>query len=216
MPRLTKEQEIDRVKGMFAFDEDLLQRYANSSGFILGIDEVGRGPVAGPVCAGGVVFDRNSFVYGLNDSKKISANKRILVSENVRDVALFSTVQYCNAKIIDEIGIAEALKSVFRGVVEACEAAGFEIGVVLLDGNPMKIDDREINIVKGDSKSASIAAASVVAKVERDNYMDALAYKYPNYHFEKNKGYGTGQHLNSIKSYGVCPEHRLSFLKKYI
>lgn len=216
MPRLTKEQDIARVKDMFTFDSEFLQTSKNPNGVILGIDEVGRGPVAGPVCAGGVVFARDAFVKGLNDSKKLSPKKRESVAQNICEVALFHTVKYCSSEIIDEIGIAEALRSVFRAVIDECEHMGFDISMVLLDGNATNIDPREVNVIKGDAKSAAIAAASVVAKVERDAYMDKLSSRYPIYHFEKNKGYGTKEHLQAITTSGICLEHRITFLTKYI
>lgn len=216
MPRLSAEQEKLRVKEMFDFDASILNSAEAVDGLVLGIDEVGRGPVAGPVCAGGVVLPKNTFIEGLNDSKKISPNKREKIAIKIKDVALFSYVSFVDSNTIDEIGIVGALKKAFSEVIEACDTAKISVDIVLLDGNPLNLDKREINIIKGDAKSAAIASASIIAKVARDEYMDKSSSEYPNYNWIKNKGYGTKEHLQAIENYGLSPIHRRSFLSKYI
>lgn len=216
MPRLNLEQEKLRIKEMFNFDTLMLKSAGISDGLVLGIDEVGRGPVAGPVCAGGVVLPKNSFIEGLNDSKKISPVKREKISKIIKETALFTYVSFMPAKYIDEAGIVPALRSAFMEVIKACGAANIDVKAILLDGMSMNLDEREINVIKGDAKSAAIASASIIAKVTRDEYMDKMSADYPEYNWIKNKGYGTKEHLQAIKTSGLTPLHRRSFLSKYI
>lgn len=212
MPRLTEEQDRQRVSALFEFDRRL-----GRGSLILGIDEVGRGPLAGPLAAGGVVFEAETYIKWLNDSKKITENRRPEVANNIISKALFSTVAMIEPKIIDEVGIAKALRFSFCEVIKRCEDAHITLGAILIDGNNIDLDDDRVHcIVKGDSKSASIAAASVIAKVERDNYMEELSQKYPEYEWSKNKGYGTKAHIDAINKFGITEHHRKSFLKKYM
>lgn len=216
MPRLNLEQEKLLVKEMFDFDTSMLEGVCKPDGLVLGLDEVGRGPVAGPVCAGGVVLPKNTFIEGLNDSKKIAPSKREKIASIIYEIALFSYVSFVPAKYIDEAGIVPALRRAFSEVIEACDTANIGVDVVLLDGNPLNLDKREINIIKGDAKSAAIASASIIAKVARDKYMDEMSEDYPEYNWVKNKGYGTKEHLQAIGMQGLTPLHRKSFLSKYI
>lgn len=216
MPRLNLEQEKLRVKEMFDFDASMLKSLDLQGGLVLGIDEVGRGPVAGPVCAGGVVLPKNTFIEGLNDSKKIAPAKREKIGSIIKETALFSYVSFVPAKYIDEAGIVPALRRAFMEVIEACDAANIATDAILLDGMPMNLDEREINVIKGDAKSAAIASASIIAKVARDKYMDKMSADYPEYNWIKNKGYGTKEHLQAIEGFGLTPLHRRSFLSKYI
>lgn len=216
MPRLSAEQEKLRVKEMFNFDASILNSAGISDGLVLGIDEVGRGPVAGPVCAGGVVLPKNTFIEGLNDSKKITPNKREKIARIIKEVALYSYVSFVDSKVIDKVGIVGALKQAFSEVIKTCDVINIGVDVVLLDGNPLNLDKREKSVIKGDAKSAAIASASIIAKVARDEYMDKSSSEYPNYNWIKNKGYGTKEHLQAIENYGLSPLHRRSFLSKYI
>ncbi len=216
MPRLTKEQDEARVKALFAFDEKIANEVTgNKDAVILGIDEVGRGPVAGPLAAGGVVWKSPTYVQHLNDSKKITEKRRPIVASQIKEKALFSCVEFVEASVIDEIGIAESLKRAFRAVIDRCEEARIVPDIILIDGNKIDVDKRVKTVVKGDAKSASIAAASVIAKVERDDLMVSLSAEFPDYKWEKNKGYGTKDHLDAIKQFGMTVKHRRTFLKKF-
>ena len=217
MPRLTPEQEYARVKALFEFDEQVaLEKAGRKDAIILGIDEVGRGPVAGPVAAGGVVWNGFEFIEFLIDSKKLTEKRREQVCLEVKQKSLFSCVEFVSAGEIDEIGIVSALRKVFLAVVQNCEAQGIVPDVILIDGNPIHIDQRETTIVKGDAKSAAISAASVLAKVTRDHKMVQLDTEFPQYEWKKNKGYGTKAHTNAIKEFGLTSQHRRSFLKNYL
>ena len=216
MPRLTKEQDEARVRALFAFDEQIAKEVSGKeNATILGIDEVGRGPVAGPVAAGGVVWEAPTYVQYLNDSKKITEKRRPLVAEEVKAKAKFSCVEFVSAAEIDEEGIVPSLKKAFRAVISACESAGTVPDVILIDGNEIDVDPRVKTVVKGDGKSAAIAAASVIAKVERDNLMRGLAREFPEFEWDSNKGYGTKAHLDAIRRFGLSEQHRKSFLKNF-
>ena len=212
MPRLTRQQDEARVAELFAFDELMAGK---KNAVILGIDEVGRGPVAGPLAAGGVVWGIPTHVQYLNDSKKITEKRRPQVAKEVEAKAQFSCVEFVSAKVIDEIGIVPALKMAFRAVIKACESTGIVPDVVLIDGNEIDVDPRVKTVVKGDAKSAAIAAASVVAKVKRDNLMASLALEHPEFGWDANKGYGTKAHLDAIRRFGLSEQHRKSFLKEF-
>jgi ribonuclease HII len=212
MPRLTEEQDRARVQSLFDFDFD-----ASHGGLVLGIDEVGRGPVAGPLAAGGVVFEGATYIKWLNDSKKITEKRRPIVADDIKEKSLFSTVVFVQATEIDELGIAEALKVAFKQVIFECENSSIIPSTILVDGNSLDLSDSRVKcIIKGDSNSAAIAAASVVAKVKRDNLMKELDKLFPHYEWASNKGYGTKAHLDAVKNFGLTEYHRRSFLKKYI
>lgn len=217
MPRLTKEQDEQRVKGLFDFDKSIVKEVVgNENAIILGIDEVGRGPVAGPLGAGGVVWEAPTYVQFLNDSKKITEKRRPQVAQEIESKARFACVEFVEAQTIDEIGIVPSLIRAFKAVIAKCEAQGVIPDVILIDGNEIDVDARVKTVVKGDSKSACIAAASVIAKVKRDNFMGGLAREFPEFEWDKNKGYGTKAHLDAIARIGVNEQHRKSFLKNYI
>jgi ribonuclease HII len=177
--------------------------------FIAGIDEVGRGPLAGPVVAAAVVFPRGSIIPAVNDSKKLKESER----EELFDLILaVKEVQYAIAVIdapeIDKINILRATHTAMRQAVEQLKYVDF----LLVDGLPVPgLPVESKAIVKGDSKSASIAAASIIAKVYRDRMMTEYAKNYPEYGFEQHKGYGTAMHMAAIAKYGICPLHRRSF-----
>lgn len=179
---------------------------------ICGVDEAGRGPLAGPVCAAAVILPLNADIPGLNDSKKLSDKKRRELLPLICEKAVAYAIAFSDEKEIDEINI---LQSTFRAMKRAVEALDTKPDIVLIDGNRSpQLDIPVETIVKGDSRSASIAAASVLAKVTRDDVMLEMAEKYPQYGFEIHKGYGTKSHYAALKEYGPCPIHRITFLKK--
>ena len=183
--------------------------------YIAGVDEVGRGPLAGPVVCAAVIMplEDAELIVGVDDSKKVSEKKREILSEEIKKRALAYTVVEVSEKDIDEINILEATK---LGMKKAIESLPITPDIVLTDGN-MTIDIKlpQTSVVHGDALSYSIGAASIVAKVYRDKLMDEFALTYPEYAFEKNKGYGTAAHINAIKEFGLCPIHRRTFTKKF-
>ncbi len=194
---------------------DLEVREARSSYVVLGLDEVGRGPLAGPLAIGAVVLGSNEYIPKINDSKKLSAHAREEIASVIRKRALVCIVEFVSALEIDELGIACALRNAFLKGIEQAFAKCENIDAILLDGNAMHLHEREINVVKGDSKCASIACASIVAKVERDALMCKLSREYPEYMWDKNKGYGSSEHINAIKKYGLSPYHRKTYCTNF-
>ena len=201
--------EAARRAGMYAFERELAAERGGS--VVIGLDEVGRGPLAGPLAVGGVVLNADDPIAGLNDSKQVRPEDREAIAEEVRRRARAWTVQYVEPADIDRVGMTAALRQAFTAAIAEVEAQGVAVDVVLLDGNPLHLDPREVNVVKGDGKCASIAAASLVAKVARDHVMEAYAEQYPGYGFESNKGYGSEGHMAAIRERGLCPIHRRSF-----
>ena len=190
--------------------------------FIAGIDEVGRGPLAGPVVAAAVVLPEDFSVQGVNDSKKLTAKKREELFVKIKEQALaYGTYAVDNATI-DEINILEATKLAMKqAILEAGrrlkESCGAEIEHLLIDAVTLgDVGTPQTSIIKGDEKSVSIAAASIIAKVTRDRMMDGFNEKYPGYNFDRNKGYGTKAHYEGIMEHGIVEIHRKSFLKKII
>lgn len=177
---------------------------------IAGIDEVGRGPLAGPVCAAAVILPIGIKIEGINDSKKLSEKKRDILYDIISEKALSWSVAYVEPEIIDEINIRQATH---RAMEAAVNSLSVKPDFLLIDGNdkiPFEIPYEYI--IKGDAKSQSIAAASIMAKVTRDRYMIEMANTYPDYGFDKHKGYGTKQHMEAIREAGLCPLHRRSFI----
>ena len=183
--------------------------------YIAGVDEVGSGPLAGPVVCAAVIMplDEDKIIVGIDDSKKISAKKREQLAEQIKATALCYTIVEVDEKQIDEINILEATK---LGMKRAIEGLALAPDTVLTDGN-MTIDIAfpQKSVIHGDALSYSIGAASIIAKVHRDNLMDEYAKLYPHYAFEQNKGYGTAVHIQAIKEFGLCPIHRRTFTKKF-
>ena len=180
---------------------------------ICGVDEAGRGPLAGPVCAAAVILPQGLEIPGLNDSKKLSDKRRRELFPLIQEQAVAFGIGWASEKEIDEINI---LQATFLAMNRALEAMGVTPELALVDGNRdpgFPIAAR--TIVKGDSLSASIAAASVLAKVSRDSLMEELAEKYPGYGFEIHKGYGTKAHYAALEAQGPCEIHRMTFLKKF-
>ena len=183
--------------------------------YIAGVDEVGRGPLAGPVVCAAVIMplDENDLIVGVDDSKKLSEKKREELAKRIKEKALCYTVVEIDERTIDEINILEATKLGMKRAVESLEISP---EIVLTDGNmTLDIATPQKSVIHGDALSYSIGAASIVAKVYRDNLMDEYAKTYPAYAFEKNKGYGTAAHIQAIKEQGLCPIHRRTFTKKF-
>ena len=188
--------------------------------YVIGVDEVGRGPLAGPVVCAAVVMplEESELVVGVDDSKKISEKKRELLAQEIQKKAKAYTMVEVSEKIIDEINILNATKLGMKQAIEKLVAECALEGdfVVLTDGNmTLDITLPQHSVVHGDALSYSIGSASIIAKVYRDHLMDEFANTYPHYAFEKNKGYGTAQHIQGIKEYGLCPIHRRTFTKKF-
>lgn len=205
------EDEKNRVKNMYS-----IERSVKKEGYsiICGVDEAGRGPLAGPVYAAAVILPEEIFIPGLNDSKKLSEKRR----EELFEIIIQNSLDYAIASVdenrIDEINI---LNATFEAMNKAVNSLTLRPDYVLIDGNRIKnMTIPHQTVVKGDSKSASIAAASIIAKVSRDRYISEMAFKYPQYGFEKHKGYGTAIHTQAILKYGPCPIHRKTFLKKLL
>lgn len=196
------------IMTLFEFDDALRERYS----CFCGIDEAGRGPLAGDVYAAAVIFDEGVTIDGLNDSKKLTAKKRELLYDEIISKARAYCIASASVEEIEEYNILQAdflaMRRAFDGLEIKPEAA-------FVDGNQTPpLECATFTIVKGDAASASIAAASVLAKVARDRYMCSLAREYPEYCFDKHKGYGTKLHCEMILKYGPSPVHRMSFLKK--
>lgn len=184
----------------------------NGYKFICGVDEAGRGPLAGPVCAAAVILPVDCVIVGLNDSKKLSEKKRELLFDVIKEKAVAYSIAYGTLEEIEKYNILEAT---YLAMNRAIEGLSQKPDFALIDGNriPKGISVPCETVVKGDMKSCSIAAASILAKVTRDRLMIEYAQKYPQYNFQKHKGYGTKEHYEAIKQHGVCEIHRLSFLK---
>ena len=207
-----KEKELERLNNLKK-DENLL--YNENIKYICGIDEAGRGPLAGPVVVGAVILPRESLIEGINDSKKVSEKKREKIYEEIVSQAISYSVGIVDQKTIDEINILNATK---LGVKKAIDGLSIKPDIILVDaltnietfGIPYK------SIIKGDAKEYSIAAASIIAKVTRDRMMLEWDKIYPQYGFAKHKGYGTAFHIQALKENGPCMLHRRSFIKNFI
>ena len=195
---------------MFEFDKAVRENYP----VICGIDEAGRGPLAGDVYAAAVVFDNDTFIEGVNDSKKLSAKRR----EALFDEIISKAKSYCIATAsVEEIAELNILEATMLAMKRAYEGLNLDCDIALIDGNKEpKLNCNTQFVIKGDATSASIAAASILAKVSRDRYMNEMAKLYPQYGFEKHAGYGTKAHRDAIIEYGPCPIHRELFLRKIL
>ena len=181
---------------------------------ICGVDEAGRGPVAGPVCAAAVILPRGKIIEGVNDSKKLTEKRREALYDVIKNEAVSYSIAYATVQEIEEINI---LNATMLAMKRAVEGLNVKADYAMIDGNRMP--DLSIDsecIVKGDARSMSIACASILAKVTRDRLLYQYAKEYPQYHFEKHKGYGTKLHKEALLEYGPCPYHRPSFLKKFL
>ena len=181
---------------------------------ICGVDEAGRGPLAGPVCAAAVILPQGLLLDGLNDSKKLTEKKRELLFPQIREKAISCSVAFADVEEIERLNI---LNATFLAMNRAVEGLGCRPQLALIDGNRNRGIVMESRcIIGGDGKCASIAAASILAKVSRDHLMLELAKEFPQYGFEKHKGYGTKAHYEALRKYGPCPVHRMSFLKSFM
>lgn len=198
--------ELQRIEQMKEFE----YKYSDYA-YICGIDEVGRGPLAGPVVAGAVILPKDCDILYLNDSKKLSAKKREELYEQIMDKAVCAKTAIVSPLRIDEINILQATYEAMRRAVESLEV---KPDILLNDAvNIPLVDIKQVGIIKGDAKSISIAAASIVAKVERDAMMVEYDKIYPEYDFAGNKGYGSAKHIEALKKIGPCPIHRRTFIK---
>lgn len=195
---------------LFYFDNEM-----RKGRILCGVDEAGRGPLAGDVYAAAVIFDENTIIEGINDSKKLSEKKRELLFDVITDKAKAYCIAAASVDEIEQINILNAAMLAMKRAVEGLE---IKPELALIDGNKSpELDGVDTQtVVKGDAKSQSIAAASILAKVARDRYMKALDEEYPQYRFSKHKGYGTKLHYEMIEKFGVSPVHRPSFLKKVL
>ena len=181
---------------------------------ICGVDEAGRGPLAGPVCAAAVILPQGLRLDGLNDSKKLTEKKREQLFPQIREKALAFSVAFADVEEIESLNI---LNATFLAMNRAIAGLSLMPQLALIDGNRNRgIETESRCIIGGDGKCASIAAASILAKVTRDRLMLELAKEYPQYGFEKHKGYGTKAHYEALRQYGPCPVHRMSFLKSFL
>jgi len=212
MARLTEAELIEKYERLSSYENEYLSR-----GFtrIAGIDEAGRGPLAGPVVAAACVLDPGIKILGLDDSKKLTAQKRDALFDEIKEKALCYSVCRAEAELIDEINILEATKKCMRDCVKGLIDQGVSPEVLLIDAVKLEGTDVEVvvPIIKGDANSNSIAAASVLAKVTRDRIMAEYDEVYPGYGFAGHKGYGTAAHYKAIRELGMCPIHRRTFLK---
>ena len=207
-----KEKEIERLNVLKGFEKKL---YSEGLKYIAGIDEAGRGPLAGPVVVGIAIMKPDSFIEGVNDSKKISEKKRELLYEQITNEAIDWSVGIVDQNEIDEINILNATKKALHMAITNLKIKPDRILVDALE----HIDTCGIpytSIIKGDAKVYSISAASIIAKVTRDRMMKEYDEIYPEYGFAGHKGYGTAKHIQAIKTYGPCPLHRKTFIKNFI
>lgn len=206
---LSLEKEKQRIEGMCAYEKEY-----EHLGYICGIDEVGRGPFAGPVVAGAVVLPRDCRILYINDSKQLSEKKREELYEEIMDKAVAAEVGYASPARIDEINILQATYEAMR---EAVSKLTVRPQILLNDAVTIpRMDIPQVPIIKGDAKSISIAAASIVAKVTRDRLMKEYDKVMPEYGFASHKGYGAASHIEAIRKYGPSPIHRATFIKNFV
>lgn len=207
--RIAKEDaERERVRVMYA-----LQRELGGEGIVLGVDEVGRGALAGPLTVAAVCLPDEPIVWGLNDSKQLTPARREALAAEIAEVALAVGIAHVEPASIDAVGMGAALR---QAIARAIRDVGLEPDCVLIDGNPVHAHPAEKCLVKGDARIASIAAASIVAKVTRDALMVAYDEEYPGYHLAESKGYGSAEHIEAIRARGLTPLHRVSFCGNFV
>ena len=212
---MTKAERIKKEKRMLQemqqYEREL---YAQGARTIAGIDEVGRGPLAGPVVAAAVILPEDFDLLGVNDSKKLSEKRREELFLQIKEKAVAWAIGMADSRVIDEINILQATK---QAMAEAVGSLSVKPDHLLIDAVKLEgIAIPQTSIIKGDEKSVSVAAASILAKVTRDHMMVEYAEVFPGYAFEKNKGYGTKAHYEGIEARGICPIHRKTFLKKIL
>lgn len=203
------EKELFRLKEMSAYEEE----YASYQ-YICGVDEVGRGPLAGPVVAGAVILPKDEMILYLNDSKKLSEKKRELLYDEIMEKAVATGIGMVSPERIDEINILQATYEAMR---QAIEQLNVKPDILLNDAVTIpQVEIKQVPIIKGDAKSISIAAASIIAKVTRDRLMKEYDNILPGYDFASNKGYGTKAHIEGLKKLGPSPIHRKTFIKNFV
>lgn len=206
-----KQNEIERLNNMLEIENML---YNKGYKYICGVDEAGRGPLCGPVVAAAVILKKGDIIEGVNDSKKLSEKKREKLYEDIMTQAISVGIGISDVDVIEEINILNATK---KAMCEAISNLDINPDYVLIDGNQgINISIPYDTVVKGDSKSESIAAASIIAKVTRDRLLREYDKQYPEYGFAKHKGYGTKAHIEAIQKYGLLPIHRQSFCSKFV
>lgn len=195
---------------LFEYDKQIsLEGYR----YICGIDEAGRGPLAGPVSVGCVIMPLDEMIDGINDSKKLSEKKREALYDTILDKAITYSIVLVDNETIDKLNILEATKS---AMIDAISKLGISPDLVLIDAVKLNCDYQQRSIIKGDATSYNVAAASILAKVTRDRLMREYDAKYPEYQFEKNKGYGTKVHIEALKEYGPTKIHRKTFIGNFV
>lgn len=205
-----KKQNVNDIVDMWEIEHGFLEKGVQ---VICGVDEAGRGPLAGPVCAAAVILPPDLEIEGLNDSKKLTDKRRRELFPVICEKAIAYGIALVDEKTIDEINI---LQATYLAMERAIQQLSVTPDLALIDGNRAKdFGVPVVTVVKGDSRSANIAAASVLAKVTRDDYMDRMAEEYPEYGFEVHKGYGTKRHYEALREHGASPIHRMTFLRKF-
>ena len=204
---MSRTNREEKVRTLLAFDEKW-----HDLGMIAGMDEAGRGPLAGDVVTACVVMPMKPIILWVDDSKKLSESRREQVYEEIMNTALYVGIGRANPDTIDRINILEATRTAMRQAAEQVPADVFLVDAV----RDLGLKGKEIAIIRGDAASYSIAAASIVAKVTRDREMRQLDEKYPEYGFARNKGYGTAEHIEALKRIGPCPAHRRSFIGHFV
>lgn len=215
MKRIEKQKLL--LEEMLTYERQLWEQGYD---IVAGVDEVGRGPLAGPVVAAAVVLPQDFSILGIIDSKKVTEKKREELFPIIKEEAIAYGIGIVEHQVIDEINILEATKIAMKKAItnlkiDLEKKTGKSLKYILIDALTLDIDVPQMGIVKGDAKSVSIAAASIIAKVTRDHMMIDYDTKYPGYSFASNKGYGTKAHYEGLDSLGMCPIHRKTFLKKY-
>ena len=207
-----KEKELERLTNLKSMEKEL---YEKGFEYICGIDEAGRGPLAGPVVVAGVIMPKDSMIEGVNDSKKVSEKKREKLYDVILEEAISYSVAIIGQDVIDEINILNATK---EGVTKVVEGLDVKPNLILVDALT-HINTKGIpydSIIKGDAKCYNISCASIIAKVTRDRIMHEWDEIYPQYGFINHKGYGTAKHIQALKEYGPCPIHRRTFIKNFV
>lgn len=200
--------ERERVEGMYD-----LMREMGGDGLVLGVDEVGRGALAGPLTVCALALPRDPKVWGINDSKRLTPARRVELAGRIRRVAQAVGICHVEPASIDAVGMSQALRMAMSGAIAD---AGVDPDCVLIDGTPVHVHPREKTLVKGDARVACIAAASIVAKVTRDALMVAYDEEYSAYHLAACKGYGSAEHVQAIRDHGLTPVHRASFCGNFL
>ncbi len=201
-------RERDRVLSMYE-----LQRSLGGEGVVVGVDEVGRGSIAGPLTVGAVALPADPIIWGLNDSKQLTPHRREELAGVIAEHAVAIGIAHIEPASIDAVGIGVALRMAMAQAIADC---GIEPDAVLIDGNPVHVHPLEKTLVKGDARVACIAAASIVAKVTRDQMMVSYDAVYPGYHLAESKGYGSQEHIAAIRANGLTPLHRASFCQNFL